>query len=74
MPRVIIARSHEWANGKIGDILASFREQETNNDRRRWIEETERKVAAAKLNVFLIDEAAREFDKRCINLSKGEAK
>ena len=74
MSRVIIMRSSEWANGKIGSALQAFQEQQQNAERKEWIRKTELQLAAAKLNVFFIDEATREFDKRCINQSKGVTK
>jgi hypothetical protein len=74
MSRVIIARSSEWADGTIGRMLTAFQAQADAKDRRAWIEEQKARIATAEINLFFINEAATEFDKRCINLSKGEAK
>lgn len=74
MPRIIIARSHEWADGTISRMLNAFQAQGDAKSRQVWIAEQEERIKSAKINLFLINEIAREYDKRCINLPKGEVK
>lgn len=66
MARVIIAQRGEFADGTIGRMLKSFQAQQELVGRRQWIKEQEQKIASAKINMFVINEQATEFDKRCI--------
>jgi len=70
MSRVIIASSSEWADGTIGRMLKTFQLQQEAKTRQAWIEQQEQAIATAKINLFVINDAAAEFDKRCINNQK----
>ena len=66
MSRIIITRSGEFADGTIGRMLKAFQAQQELAARRQWIAEQEQRIESAKINVFIINEQATEFDKRCI--------
>lgn len=74
MGRIIIARSFEFGDGTIGRMLKAFQAQQDLATRKEWIAEQEQRIAAAKINLFLVNEVAAEFDKRTIHPPKGVTK